>query len=77
MSNVINNPAELSVNAAASGDEARKRSLVLLVGFAVLGGMLTANSFILSYLLPGQTFAATFSALLGAFVLAIFIIFKT
>ena len=63
-----------SVNNTVSSDDNRKRSLVL-VGFAVLGGMLTANSFILSYFLPGQTFAATFSALFGAFVLAMPIIY--
>ena len=62
------------MNNTVSSDDTRKRSLVL-VGFAVLGGMLTANSFILSYFLPGQTFAATFSALFGAFVLAMPIIY--
>ena len=64
----------VAVNTQVSTDDNRKRSLVL-VGFAVLGGMLTANSFILSYFLPGQTFAATFSALFGAFVLAMPIIY--
>ena len=63
-----------AMNNTVSSDDNRKRSLVL-VGFAVLGGMLTANSFILSYFLPGQTFAATFSALIGAFVLAMPIIY--
>lgn len=63
-----------AVNTAVSSEDSRKRSLVL-VGFAVLGGMLTANSFILSYFLSGQTFAATFSALFGAFVLAMPIIY--
>ena len=63
----------VAVNTQVSTEDNRKRSLVL-VGFAVLGGMLTANSFILSYFLPGQTFAATFSALFGAFVLAMPII---
>ena len=61
-------------NNVTSADDSRKRSLTL-VGFAVLGGMLTANSFILSYFLPLQVFAATFSALLGAFVLAMPIIY--
>ena len=70
MSTNINNA---SSNAVAQ-DDARKRSLVL-VAFAVLGGMLTANSFILSYFLPGQVFAATFSAQFGAFVLAMPIIY--
>ena len=64
----------VAVNTQVSTEDNRKRSLVL-VGFAVLGGMLTANSFILSYFLPGQTFAATFSALFGAFVLAMPIIY--
>ena len=64
----------VAVNNTVSSEDSRKRSLVL-VGFAVLGGMLTANSFILSYFLPGQTFAATFSALFGAFVLAMPIIY--
>ena len=45
------------------------------VSFAVVGGMFTVNSFILSYFLPGQTFAATFSALLGALVLAMPIVY--
>ena len=63
-----------TVNKANTTEDSRKRSLIL-VGFAVLGGMLTANSFILSYFLPLQTFAATFSALLGAFVLALPIIY--
>ena len=62
---------ENKVNAA---EDTRKRSLIL-VGFAVLGGMLTANSFLLSYFLPNQTFAATFCALAGAFVLAMPIIY--
>ena len=64
----------VAVNTQVSTEDNRKRSLVL-VGFAVLGGMLTANSFILSYFLPEQTFAATFSALFGAFVLAMPIIY--
>jgi len=63
-----------TVNKVNTTEDSRKRSLIL-VGFAVLGGMLTANSFILSYFLPLQTFAATFSALLGAFVLALPIIY--
>ena len=65
----------IAVNSnTANAENSRKRSLAL-VGFAVLGGMLTANSFILSYFLPEQTFAATFSALFGAFVLAMPIIY--
>ena len=71
MSENINNAVN---TAAVSSDDARKRSLTL-VAFAVLGGMLTANSFILSYFLPEQKFAATFSALFGAFVLAMPIIY--
>ena len=42
--------------------------------FALVGGLLTLNSFILEWLLPGQTFAANLSALLGAFILALPII---
>ena len=71
MNENINNAVN---TAAVSSDDARKRSLTL-VAFAVLGGMLTANSFILSYFLPEQKFAATFSALFGAFVLAMPIIY--
>ncbi len=70
MSENLNN----AVNTAVSAEDTRKRSLTL-VAFAVIGGMLTANSFILSYFLPVQTFAATFSALFGAFVLAMPIIY--
>ena len=44
------------------------------VCFALIGGLLTANSFILQKLLPEQQFAASISALLGAFVLALPII---
>ena len=44
------------------------------VFFALVGGLLTANSFILQKFLPEQQFAASISALLGAFVLALPII---
>jgi len=44
------------------------------VCFALIGGILTANSFILDALLPEQEFAANMSALLGAFILALPII---
>lgn len=44
------------------------------VFFALVGGILTANSFIIGALLPEQTFAANMSALLGAFILALPII---
>lgn len=40
------------------------------VAFAVLGGLLTLNSFILGWLLPDQMFASSMSALFGAFILA-------
>ncbi len=40
------------------------------ISFAVLGGLLTLNSFILQKFLPGQEFAAHLSALFGAFILA-------
>ncbi len=42
--------------------------------FALLGGLLTLNSFLLDWLLPSQAFAAYMSALLGAFILALPII---
>ena len=42
--------------------------------FALVGGLLTLNSFILEWLLPGQEFAANMSALFGAFILALPII---
>ncbi|MDD3153308.1 MAG: heavy metal translocating P-type ATPase [Victivallaceae bacterium] len=45
------------------------------ISFALLGGLLTANSFLLDALLPRQTFASMFSAILGAFILALPIIF--
>ncbi len=41
------------------------------VAFALLGGMLCANSFLLDWLLPEQQFTAMFSAFLGAVVLAL------
>ena len=39
--------------------------------FALVGGLLTLNSYILAKVLPGQVFASQMSALLGAFILAI------
>ena len=44
------------------------------LSFAVLGGLLTVNSFLLGWLLPNQGFASYMSALLGAFILALPII---
>ncbi len=44
------------------------------VFFALVGGILTANSFILNAWLPEQEFAANMSALFGAFILALPII---
>ena len=44
------------------------------VCFALIGGILTVNSFLLEKLLPEQEFAASMSALLGAFILALPII---
>jgi len=38
--------------------------------FALVGGLLTLNSYILAKLLPDQAFASQMSALLGAFILA-------
>ena len=42
--------------------------------FALIGGLLTLNSYLLSTLLPEQAFASQMSALLGAFILALPII---
>ena len=42
--------------------------------FALVGGLLTLNSYLLSTFLPEQAFAAQMSALLGAFILALPII---
>ena len=44
------------------------------VCFALVGGILTVNSFLLEKFLPEQEFAASMSALLGAFILALPII---
>ncbi len=41
------------------------------IGPALFGGILTLNSFLLSWLLPGQSYAAQFSAIAGALVLAV------
>ena len=38
--------------------------------FAIVGGLLTVNSFVLDWLLPEQAFASQMNALFGAFVLA-------
>ena len=37
--------------------------------FAILGGLLTVNSFLLEWALPGQEFASRMSALFGAFIM--------
>ena len=42
--------------------------------FALVGGLLTLNSYLLSTFLPEQAFASQMSALLGAFILALPII---
>ena len=65
--------AALQIPAAPA--ESKHTGRLTQLSFAVVGGMLTVNSFILSYFLPDQTFAATFSALLGAFVLALPIVY--
>lgn len=57
----------------AEGGVGHDRSMGRLF-FALVGGMLTANSFILQKFLPGQAFAADMSALAGAFILAMPII---
>ena len=40
------------------------------IAFAIVGGLLTANSFLLQWLLPEQTTAWQLNALFGAFILA-------
>ncbi len=55
---------------APAGGKGHDRSMARL-SIAVLGGLLTANSFLLEKLLPGQTFAAMISAFLGAVILAL------
>ena len=40
------------------------------IAFAIIGGLLTANSFLLKWLLPEQTTAWQLNALFGAFILA-------
>ena len=57
----------------AEGGVGHDRSMGRLF-FALVGGMLTANSFILQKFLPNQAFAADMSALAGAFILAMPII---
>ena len=54
---------------AESGGVGHDRSMGR-VCFALCGGILTANSFILEYFFPSQSFAASMSALFGAFILA-------
>ncbi len=57
----------------AEGGVGHDRSMGRLF-FALFGGMLTANSFILQRFLPEQSFAADMSAICGAFILALPII---
>ncbi|MBE6390862.1 MAG: cation-translocating P-type ATPase [Lentisphaerae bacterium] len=57
----------------AEGGVGHDRSMGRLF-FALVGGMLTANSFILQRVLPEQSFAADMSAICGAFILALPII---
>ena len=67
--------SEMVVPMAAAPAEGKRTVRLTQVSFAVVGGMLTVNSFILSCWLPGQVYASTFSALLGAVVLALPIIY--
>jgi Cd2+/Zn2+-exporting ATPase len=53
----------------AEGGVGHDRSMGRLF-FCLFGGVLTANSFLLDWLLPEQKFASQMSALVGAFVLA-------
>ena len=57
----------------AEGGVGHDRSMGRLF-FALVGGMLTANSFILQRFLPEQSFTADMSAICGAFILALPII---
>ena len=57
----------------AEGGVGHDRSMGRLF-FALVGGMLTANSFLLQRFLPEQAFAADMSAVCGAFILALPII---
>ena len=57
----------------AEGGVGHDRSMGRLF-FALIGGLLTLNSYLLAKLLPDQTFASQISALLGAFILALPII---
>ena len=57
----------------AEGGVGHDRSMGRLF-FALVGGLLTLNSYLLAKLLPGQVFASQMSALLGAFILALPII---
>jgi len=57
----------------AEGGVGHDRSMGRIV-FAVVGGLLTANSYLLAKLFPDQAFASQMSALLGAFILAMPII---
>ncbi len=45
------------------------------IGFTVIGGILIINSFLLNWFFPQQSMPSTFSAILGAIVLALPIIF--
>ena len=58
---------------AVSGGVGHDRAMGRIF-FALLGGILTVNSFLLEWALPEQAFAASISALFGAFVLALPII---
>ncbi len=58
---------------APAGGKGHDRSMARL-SVALLGGLFTANSFLLEALLPQQSFAAMFSAFLGAAILALPII---
>ena len=55
---------------AVSGGVGHDRAMGRIF-FALLGGLLTVNSFLLEWLLPGQQYAASMSALFGAFILAL------
>ena len=68
------NPAAAFTLGTTPGDKVTSSRLGKL-GFALLGGILTINSYVIDYLLPNQHFAAMISAFAGAVVIALPIIF--
>jgi len=63
------NSTEHELSGTVSDEPASDRSMGK-VGVAVVGGGFILNSFVLGWILPEQTFAANFSAIIGAITLA-------